>query len=149
MARIRPAVLQNECHPYLQQKDLLDICNAEGIFFQSYSPLGSRDSPFRKPSDPILLDEPDLVAIGQKYGKSSAQVVLRWHLDRGCGAVPKSVTPERIAANHDVFDFQLTAEDISKFDRLNRGWCVFLSRGRPGENTVSVMKTNEGIGHAF
>ena len=70
----------------------------------------------------MLLEEPDIVAIGKKYKKSPAQIVLRWHIERGCSAVPKSVTPERIAANNAVFDFTLSKEDMAKFDRLNRGW---------------------------
>ncbi len=60
--------------------------------------------------------------IKSRYGKTPAQIVLRWHIERGCSAVPKSVTPERIADNIKVFDFSLTAEDMAKFHRLNRGW---------------------------
>lgn len=116
-----PAVLQNECHPYLQQKDILDVCKINDIVFQSFSPLGSGDSPFRTPGQAKLLDDPKLKDIADKHGKSVAQVVLRWHVQRGSSAVPKSVTPSRIEENIDVFDFDLSAEDLASFDRLNIG----------------------------
>jgi len=120
--KIRPVVLQNECHPYLQQKDLVDFCRINGITFQSYSPLASGDSPFRKPGDPTIFQEPVLLELANKHGKSVAQIVLRWHVQRGCSAVVKSVTPDRIRENIDILGFELSHEDMGKFDSLNRHW---------------------------
>mmetsp|Transcript_5049 Transcript_5049/g.15141 ORF Transcript_5049/g.15141 Transcript_5049/m.15141 type:complete len:363 (-) Transcript_5049:71-1159(-) len=117
-----PCVLQNECHPYLQQKDIIDVCRNNQIVFQSYSPLGSGDRPWqRKPGEVELLDDPRLKEIADAKGKTVAQIVLRWHLDRGITCVPKSVTPSRIQGNIDLFDFKLEAEEIKAFDRLNQG----------------------------
>mmetsp|Transcript_1740 Transcript_1740/g.2677 ORF Transcript_1740/g.2677 Transcript_1740/m.2677 type:complete len:396 (-) Transcript_1740:128-1315(-) len=116
-----PVVLQNECHPYFQQKDIVDVCNNNGIVFQSYSPLGSGDRPWaRKPGEVELLDDPRLQEIATAKGKSVAQVVLRWHMERGITAVPKSITPSRIATNIDVFDFTLSPEEVKLFDKLNQ-----------------------------
>mmetsp|Transcript_11654 Transcript_11654/g.23691 ORF Transcript_11654/g.23691 Transcript_11654/m.23691 type:complete len:355 (-) Transcript_11654:1488-2552(-) len=117
-----PSVLQNECHPYLQQKDLMDVCRHQGIVFQSYSPLGSADRPWAKPGDPEVLHDPTLSAIASRVGRSVAQVVLRWHIQRGGTVVAKSVTPTRIEENFKILDFQLTQDDMESISLLNRGW---------------------------
>eukprot|EP01013_Petalomonas_cantuscygni_P020611 TRINITY_DN3916_c0_g1_i1.p1 TRINITY_DN3916_c0_g1~~TRINITY_DN3916_c0_g1_i1.p1 ORF type:complete len:367 (-),score=51.52 TRINITY_DN3916_c0_g1_i1:295-1395(-) len=135
---VQPAVLQNECHPYLQQKDLLDVCRAHKIVFQAFSPLGSADRPWLKKGSlhagppPIeggheVLQHPTVKKIAEATGRSPAQVVLRWHAQRGIATVPKSVTPERIAQNIRVFDFDLSAEQMAAFDALNVGWrhCIW------------------------
>eukprot|EP00667_Euglena_gracilis_P013041 EG_transcript_13428 len=127
----RPVILQNEGHPYLQQKDLLDYCRREGIVFQAYSPLGSFDRPWAKAgsitSGPPstgheLLTDPVLVAIAEKHGKTPAQIVLRWHVQRGAAAAPKSVTPGRIVENLAIFDFELPAAAMDAIGLLNCGW---------------------------
>lgn len=116
-----PATIQNECHPYLHEKDLKDYCDQQGILFQAYSPLGSYDRPWAKPSDPELLKDPRLQKVADKYKKTTAQVVLRWHVERGVSCVPKSVTPSRIEENFGIFDFTL-GDDMKVFDELNMGW---------------------------
>eukprot|EP00028_Trichosphaerium_sp_Am-I-7-wt_P011100 CAMPEP_0168515882 /NCGR_PEP_ID=MMETSP0405-20121227/5067_1 /TAXON_ID=498012 /ORGANISM="Trichosphaerium sp, Strain Am-I-7 wt" /LENGTH=222 /DNA_ID=CAMNT_0008535479 /DNA_START=146 /DNA_END=814 /DNA_ORIENTATION=+ len=137
----KPAILQNEGHPYLQNKDMLDFCRAAGIQFQAYSPLGSFDRPWAKEGSlssglPIsgheLLKDPALVSIAKKYNKSVAQVVLRWHTRRGCCACPKSTNAGRIKENISIFDFTLTPQDIAVFDRLNIGWrhCIWAETSR-------------------
>eukprot|EP01065_Artemidia_motanka_P048239 TRINITY_DN7730_c0_g3_i2.p2 TRINITY_DN7730_c0_g3~~TRINITY_DN7730_c0_g3_i2.p2 ORF type:complete len:403 (+),score=132.74 TRINITY_DN7730_c0_g3_i2:83-1210(+) len=118
-------MLQNECHPYFQQKDLVDFCHANKVLFQAFSPLGSFDRPVncRTEHDPTpVLKHPVLDGIGRKHGKSAAQVVIRWHFQRGVSCVPKSVTPSRIAENIDVFDFELSADEMASIAELNIGW---------------------------
>jgi|EP00670_Eutreptiella_braarudii_P001965 diketogulonate reductase-like aldo/keto reductase len=131
VTRHRPAVLQNECHPYLQNKDLMDLCRIEGIVFQSYSPLGSYDRPWAQQGLPStgheLLKDPKLLEMSERYGKSPAQIVLRWHVQRGSCAAPKSVTHSRIAENIGIYDFELSPGDMDLFSLLNCGWrhCMF------------------------
>lgn len=129
--KYKPAVLQNESHPYLHEKDLRDYCTNNKIVFQAYSALGSADRPWRKAgsitSGPPstgheVLSHPLLLAIGEKYKKSVANVVLRWHLQMGGSMVCKSVTPARIQQNFQVWDFCLDSEDMAAIGGLNQGW---------------------------
>lgn len=106
-----PAVNQIELHPRLPQKELREFHAKHGIITESWSPLGRG----------TLIEETVLAEIGQKYGKSPAQVILRWHLDSGLVVIPKSVTPSRIAENIDVFDFQLDESDMEKIAALETG----------------------------
>lgn len=100
--RIQPAVLQCEAHPYLNQQHLIDHITKYKIIFQAYSPLGSPDRPWAKADEPVLMENPTLAAIAQKYNKSVAQVLIRFQVERGVVVVPKSVTPERIRSNLNV-----------------------------------------------
>lgn len=106
-----PAVNQIELHPYLSQQELRAYCSQHGIVVESYSPIGGTGG--------RLLDEPVLKEIGDHYGKTPAQVVLRWHIQNGLIVIPKSVTPERIAENIDIFDFELTADDLANINQLH------------------------------
>jgi len=111
-----PALNQYEMHPLLTQKDVLAHCKKLGIIPQSWGPLGG-SHPENKES---LLDNPALVKIAEKYKKSTAQVILRWNIDIGVVCIPKSVTPSRIKANFDVFDFALTPEEVAAIDGLDK-----------------------------
>ncbi|WP_448950343.1 aldo/keto reductase [Labrys neptuniae] len=104
-----PAINQVELHPRFQQKELRAYHAKEGIATEAWSPLGQG----------TLLSDPALTAIGQKYGKSAAQVILRWHLDIGNVVIPKSVTPARIVENFGVFDFELAPDDIAVIEKLD------------------------------
>ncbi|HEX5789408.1 MAG TPA: aldo/keto reductase [Woeseiaceae bacterium] len=109
--RIVPAVNQVEFHPHLVQPELLDFCERHEIRLEAWSPLMQGE----------VTDEPTIVALAKKYGKSPAQVVLRWDLQHGVVTIPKSGRPERIAENAGIFDFELAAGDMTLLDGLDQG----------------------------
>ncbi|GIP46519.1 glyoxal reductase [Paenibacillus sp. J53TS2] len=109
-AKVVPVVNQVEFHPYLTQKDLLSYCRDKGIQLEAWSPLGQGH----------LLEHETLQGIAAKVGKTVAQVILRWDLQLGVVTIPKSVREARILENADVFDFELSTEDILAIDGLNR-----------------------------
>lgn len=108
-ATIKPAVNQVELHPLLIQSELRDYCSKHQIQIEAWSPLGQGN----------LLEHPLLQEIAAKYGKSPAQVILRWDLQNGIVTIPKSVTPQRIRENADLYDFELTADEIEQINGLN------------------------------
>jgi diketogulonate reductase-like aldo/keto reductase len=105
---IVPAVNQVEFHPRLQQKSLHAYCKAKGIALEAWAPLMKGN-----------LDHPVLLRLAEKYGKTPAQVVLRWHIQLGVIAIPKSVRRERIVSNADIFDFELTAEEMADIGAMD------------------------------
>ncbi|XP_003743339.1 aldo-keto reductase family 1 member B1 [Galendromus occidentalis] len=121
-ATIKPVMNQVECHPYLIQKKLKAFCEERGIKITAYCPLGSPDRAWATADEPPLLEHPKIKEIGAKYGKTSAAVLLCFQIDRGVVVIPKSVTPARIEANLNVFDFKLTDEDIKTLEEFDRGY---------------------------
>lgn len=107
---IKPMVNQVEYHPRLTQVELQTFCKEQGIQFEAWSPLMQGQ----------LLEHPELQEIASKYGKSIAQVILRWDLQHGVVTIPKSIKEHRIIENAAIFDFALTAEDMSRIDALNQ-----------------------------
>ena len=105
-----PVLNQVELHPRLQQAPLRAFHERQGILTEAWSPLAKGR----------LLDDPTIVRIAETYEKTPAQVVLRWHIELGNVVIPKSVTPERIRANLDVFDFTLSDSDLAAIEALNR-----------------------------
>ena len=109
-ANVPPMVNQVEAHPYLSEGPLRTFCREHQIAVTAWSPLGRGG---------VLQDE-TIIKIAEKYGKSAAQVVLRWHLQHNILVIPKSVTPSRIEENANIFDFVLSSEDMTVIDSLNR-----------------------------
>jgi diketogulonate reductase-like aldo/keto reductase len=108
---VLPAVNQVECHPWNQQKEIYEYCKKKGIVMVAYSPLTQG----RRLGDDVIK------GIAEKHGKSAAQVVLRWILQRGMATIPKSDRDSRIRENADIFDFELDEEDLAKIDKLDEG----------------------------
>ena len=113
-----PTVNQIEVHPYTQQRELQDFNRAHGILTQAWSPIGGLRT-YSNGDTP--LTNPTIVAIGEANGKSPAQVMLRWHIQEGRQVIPKSVKPARIAENFDVFDFELSGDELAAIDALEQG----------------------------
>lgn len=109
-ANVAPMVNQIELHPYLTQEPLRAFCEENGIAVTSWSPLARGK----------LLAEPTLLNIGEQYGKTPAQIIIRWHLQNNLIVIPKSVTPERIRENSEVADFELSSEEMASINALNR-----------------------------
>lgn len=120
-ARVRPAANQIELHPALGQQRLVHWCLRRGIAVTAYCPLGSPDRPPRMitDSDPSLLTDAAVVGIAAAHGVSPGQVLLRWAIQRGTIAIPKSVTPARIAQNLDVFSWSLAPAEVEALGRLD------------------------------
>ncbi|QYN40325.1 aldo/keto reductase [Pseudonocardia sp. DSM 110487] len=115
-----PAVNQIEVHPYFRQSELLAVDSEHGILSQAWSPIGGITF-YRGGPHGSTLQDPTIGEIAAAHGKTPAQVMLRWHLQQGRQAIPKSVTPPRIAENFDVFDFELTADQLGAIDALDTG----------------------------
>jgi 2,5-diketo-D-gluconate reductase A len=107
---VAPAVNQIEAHPYLTQEDVREFCAEHQIAIEAYSPL----------AEGKVLDEPEITAIAARLGRTPAQVVLRWQIQRGDIIFPKSATPGRIEENFDIFDFELSDQDMEEITALNK-----------------------------
>ena len=120
--RIKPAVNQVECHPFLPQTELKAFCDKHNIVLTAFSPLGSPDRPVHNilAEDPAPLHDETVIKIAAAHGVTPAQVLLHWIVQRGIAAIPKSVTPARIAANLDVFGFELTDADVADLAALGK-----------------------------
>ncbi|MBU5210326.1 glyoxal reductase [Bacillus obstructivus] len=108
---IKPVLNQVECHPYLIQSELKEFCAKHDIFVEAWSPL--------QQGGEVLKNE-SVMKIAEAHGKTPAQVVLRWHLQNNTIVIPKSVTPSRIEENFNVFDFELSTNEMEEINKLNR-----------------------------
>jgi 2,5-diketo-D-gluconate reductase A len=115
-----PAVNQIEVHPYFRQSELLAANAEHGILSQAWSPIGGITF-YRDGAHGSTLEDATITEIAAAHGKTPAQVMLRWHLQQGRQAIPKSVTPSRIAENFDIFDFELTDGQLAAIDALDTG----------------------------
>ena len=105
-----PVVDQLECHPWLSEKPMIEFNNQHHIVTQAWAPLGRGR----------IFEEPIIKSLAQKYGKSPAQIILRWHLQNGLSFIPKSAHASRIKENADIYDFELTHDDMLKMDSINK-----------------------------
>ncbi|MCS5718044.1 aldo/keto reductase [Herbiconiux sp. CPCC 205763] len=120
VASVVPAVNQIEMHPYFQQRGLLELDDSLGILNQAWSPIGGITF-YRDGVGGSVLDDPTILSIADAHGVSPAQAMLRWHLQEGRSAIPKSVTPSRIAENFAVTGFDLSASELAQIDALDTG----------------------------
>ncbi|CAD7941706.1 unnamed protein product [Amoebophrya sp. A120] len=123
--QVRPTVLQVECHPFLQQEALRKYCEQESIAMTAYSPLGGSTND--RPEDtPSPLKDPALLKIAEAHGKNPGQVCIKYCISRGIICIPKSVSPERIKTNSEVFDWELSAADMDTLKSIDCDWrgCV-------------------------
>jgi diketogulonate reductase-like aldo/keto reductase len=111
---IVPAVNQIELHPYHYRKELMDYCSSHNIQIVAYSPLTKGN----------LLNEPKLAKMTSKYNKTQAQILIRWNLQHGSVVIPKASSKSHLQENFDVFDFNISHEDMKKVDSMDRGVVV-------------------------
>ena len=119
ICEVRPTVLQTEVHPYSQEKALKKYLDGEGIVIQAWYPLGHGDK--------TLIQEPLFAELGKKYGKSSAQIILRWHIQDGNIVIPGSKNPAHIRDNFDLFDFSLTDSEMAEIAKLDKQKRYYVS----------------------
>ena len=131
-ATVVPAVNQIECHPYFQQREVQDFGAEHGILTQAWSPIGGITF-YRDGSHGSTLDDPVIGDIARAHGKTPAQVMLRWGLQHGRSVIPKSTKPSRIAENINVFDFELSADEMAAIDGLDTG-----RRGGPEPDAITL-----------
>ena len=137
-----PAVNQIEVHPFFQQTALQRLHSEHGILTQAWSPIGGITF-YRDGEHTSTLEDPVIVEIAQAHGKSPAQVMLRWGLQHGRSVIPKSTKAQRIAENIDVFDFELTAEEMTAIDGLDTG-----RRGGPEPEAITLESFGRDIPEA-
>lgn len=121
---LRPEMNQVECHPYLQQADLLDFCRGNDILFTAYAPLGSTDRPvvFKSVDEPSLLEDSAIVEIAAARKATPAQILISWSLTRGYAVIPKSVNRSRITENFQAQHITLSDEEMSRIAKLEKGY---------------------------
>ena len=112
LCEVKPAVLQTEVHPYSQEKELKKFLSKEGMVIQAWYPLGHGDK--------ALIQEPLFTELAKKYGKSNAQIILRWHIQDGNIVIPGSKNPDHIKDNFDLFDFSLTEDEMAKIAAMDQ-----------------------------
>lgn len=136
VCKVKPAVLQTEVHPYSQEKKLKAFLAKEGIVIQAWYPLGHGDRE--------LIEEPLFAELGKKYGKSSAQIILRWHIQDGNIVIPGSKNPAHIQDNFDLFDFSLTEEEMEKVAAMDKEKRYYISTPELLQRYVEMVPDVDG-----
>lgn len=130
-ATITPSVLQVECHPYYQQNELKKRIAPYNTVIESWFPLGHGDA--------ALIEEPVFTKLAEKYRKTNAQIILRWHIQEGIIVFPKSSNPVHIKENIDIFDFELTEEEMNEIRRLDKGFRYYRRTLAEQEEALSQL----------
>ena len=133
---MKPAILQTEVHPYDQEKGLKRFLKQAGMIIQAWYPLGHGDE--------ALLKEPLFTELGKKYGKSNAQIILRWHIQDGNIIIPGSKNPAHIKDNLNLFDFALTDEEMNQIAALDEGARYYTSTPELLERYVEMVPDVDG-----
>ena len=141
-ASVVPAVNQIELHPYFQQREVQAYGAEHGILTQAWSPIGGITF-YRDGEHTSTLEDPTIVEIAEAHSKSPAQVMLRWHLQQGRSVIPKSTKPHRIAENFDVYDFDLTPDELAAIDALDTD-----QRGGPEPEAITLEAFGRDIPEA-
>ena len=133
---VKPQILQTEVHPYSQEKALKAFLDKEGIVIQAWYPLGHGDK--------TLIEEPLFAEFGTKYGKSSAQIILRWHIQDGNIVIPGSKNPDHIKDNFDIFDFALTDVEMEQIAAMDKQKRYYTSTPELLEKYVTMVPDVDG-----
>ena len=128
---IKPAILQTELHPYSQERELKEFLAKEGIVIQAWYPLGHGDK--------ALIGEDIFTRLAEKYNKSNAQIILRWHIQEGNVVIPGSKNPDHIKANFDLFDFELTDEEMAEIKKLDKNERYYHSTPQMMEQYANMV----------
>ena len=133
---VKPAILQTEVHPYFQEKELKAFLNKESMVIQAWYPLGHGDK--------ALTSEPVFTKLAEKYGKSNAQIILRWHIQAGNIVIPGSKNPDHIRDNFDLFDFALTDEEMAQVAAVDKNKRYYTSTPQMLEGYVKMVPDVDG-----
>lgn len=133
---VKPAILQTEVHPYSQEKKLKQFLDQNGIVIQAWYPLGHGDK--------ALINEKLFAELGKKYGKSNAQIILRWHIQSGDVVIPGSKNPAHIKDNFDLFDFSLTADEMAEIAAMDKQKRYYTSSPELLEKYVQMVPDVDG-----
>ena len=136
ICEVKPQILQTEVHPYSQEKALKAFLDKEGVVIQTWYPLGHGDK--------TLIEEPLFAEFGTKYGKSSAQIILRWHIQDGNIVIPGSKNPDHIKDNFDIFDFALTDVEMEQIAAMDKQKRYYTSTPELLEKYVTMVPDVDG-----
>lgn len=136
ICEVKPQILQTEVHPYSQEKALKAFLDKEGVVIQAWYPLGHGDK--------TLIEEPLFAEFGTKYGKSSAQIILRWHIQDGNIVIPGSKNPDHIKDNFDIFDFALTDVEMEQIAAMDKQKRYYTSTPELLEKYVTMVPDVDG-----
>lgn len=131
ICEVKPAILQTEVHPYSQEQELKTFLEKENMVIQAWYPLGHGDK--------ALIEEPVFSKLAQKYGKSNAQIILRWHIQARNVVIPGSKNPDHIRANFDLFDFSLSDAEMAEIASLNKNKRYYTSTPQMLESYVAMV----------
>ncbi len=131
ICEVKPAILQTEVHPYSQEPELKKFLEKEGMVIQAWYPLGHGDK--------ALIQEPLFTRLAEKYHKNNAQIILRWHIQAGDIVIPGSKNPDHIRSNFDLFDFELTEEEMAEVAAMNKNKRYYTSTPEMLNNYVKMV----------